>query len=110
MPHPQWLHMPVRPVTFRPGRRMRPGTLPLERLTLREGDVIPQVEVWRRKRNKLAYRKRPRHWRPRSRLRYRDFGYGLTFTVAATRRRKPGPYRPLRQPVPDELYDPDFRA
>jgi hypothetical protein len=35
----------VHPVTFRPGPGMRAGMLPIERLTLIESDVIPQVEV-----------------------------------------------------------------
>ena len=40
-----WLNQPVRPVMWRPGTEWRPGMLPIERLTLIEGDVIPQYEV-----------------------------------------------------------------
>ena len=104
-----WLNQPVRPMTFRAGTDMRPGMLPFERLTLIEGAVIPQVEVWKGKRNKLVYRWRPRRWRPRSTVRHPNFGYGLKFTIAASRRRKRGAYCPLRAARPNEFYNPDMR-
>jgi hypothetical protein len=40
---------------------------------------------------------------------YPNFGYGFKFTVAASRRRKPGAYRPLRAARPDEFYNPALR-
>ena len=70
-------NQPVRPVTFRPGSGMRPGLLPLERLTLMEGLVENQYDIYKWKKNKLVYRWRPRRWR-------RDQQCGIPTSTMAT--------------------------
>ena len=99
-------NQPVHPVTFRPGVGMRPGLLPLERLTLIEGLVENQYDIYKWKKNKLVYRYRPRRWRPRSTVRYPALEYGEPFLST---RRRPGNYRPQRAARPNEFYNPDLR-
>ena len=96
-----------RPVTFRAGSdNLRPGLYRIDQLPLYGDGALLRHELWRLKRNKLAYRWRPHRWRARSTMRSHP-RYGLRIGSKPAR---PGAYKgPRRDPLPNLFYDPAMR-